>query len=186
MGEGMTAQSRRVHHEHAPLASPYVPGPRISPENDTHRHRAPTLGQLVSEAMQIIRRDDLPPSGFLVVQSKNTAKHQHAVWELGPFALLDDGWFGQAHGLDSTGDKRMRWLRRHERKCPDQHWTQFSWIDPALLAPGCGAANIGLGLSPDGPIYCSGQVSGAAHPEHVPLEQVLRAGLRNLARKRSA
>ncbi|MCW2754812.1 MAG: hypothetical protein JWQ32_2223 [Marmoricola sp.] len=186
----MTVETRRARNRHGPLAAPYVPGPRVSTENDVqvHRHRAPTLGELISDAMLIIRRDELPPSGYLVVQqSKGTAKHQHAVWELGPFALLDDGWFGQAHGRDSTGDKRMRWLRRHERKCSDQHWTQFNWIDPALLGSGCGADNIGLALSPDGPVYCAGQVAGGReHPEHVPLEQLLRAGLRELARKRTA
>lgn len=185
MAQG-TAEARLVH-QHASVAAPYVPSPRVSPETVVRRHRAPSLGELVSDAMLIIRRDQLPPSGFLVVQSKSTAKHQHAVWELGPFALLDDGWFGQAHGLDSTGDKRMRWLRRHERRCKDQHWTQFNWIDPALLGPGCGAANISLGLSPEGPIYCPGAVPGAsAHPAHLPLEQILRSGLRELARKRSS
>lgn len=131
----------------------------------------------------IIRRDSLAPSGFLVVQRKGTAKHQHAVWELGPFALLDDGWFGQVHG--SASDDRSRWLRKHERRCKNQHWTQFHWIDPSVLDSGCGAANIGLGLSSAGPTYCSGHKPGEAHPEHVPLVDIFTAGLRLLGRSPS-
>jgi hypothetical protein len=161
----------------------------VSPEGNAmlHRHRAPTLSELIADAMLIIRRDELPPSGFLVVQRKGTAKHQHAVWEFGPFALLDDGWFGQARGHDHGADEPMRWLRRHERKCPDKHWTQFSWIEPDLLGTGCGAENVGLALSPDGPMYCAGQAPDQSdHADHVPLEQILRTGLRDLASKRIA
>ncbi len=162
-------------------AAPFVPSPRRSPENTSRRHRAPALGELISTAMMVIRRDSLPASGFLVVQRKGTAKHQHSVWELGPFALLDDGWFGQVHGSDSTHDTRSKWLRKHERRCEDQHWTQFHWIDPALLDAGCGAANIGLGLSSAGPTYCPGHKHGELHPAHVPLVEIFTEGLRELA-----
>ncbi|MFL6156701.1 MAG: hypothetical protein ACJ72D_11445 [Marmoricola sp.] len=161
---------------------PYVPTPRVSPENASRRHRAPSLGELISNALTIIRKDGLAPSGFLVVQkSHSSAKHQHAVWELGPFALLDDGWFGQVHGRDTNRAKPSKWLARHERRCHDQHWTQFNWIDTGLLESGCGSANIGLALSADGPTYCPGAKLGEPHPAHVPLIQIFRDGLRLLA-----
>lgn len=176
MVKGTTVESGRL--QQAPAAA-YVPKPRISPENAPRRHRAPALGELVTTAMTIIRRDSLVPSGFLVVQRKGSAKHQHSVWELGPFALLEDGWFGQVHGNDS--DSRSKWLRKHERRCKDQHWTQFHWIDPALLEAGCGAANIGLGLSSDGPTYCPGHERGQIHPAHIPLVEIFTEGLRKLA-----
>lgn len=159
-----------------------VPTPRVSPENSGRSHRAPSLGELVAEAHQIVRRDDLPASGFLVVQRKGTAVHQHQVWQLGPFALLDDGWFGQVHGLESAADKPPRWLRRHERRCGEQHWTHFRWIDPASLEAGCGDLGIGLGLGPDGPTYCPAQANRELnHSAHVPLAEILRGGLRALA-----
>lgn len=180
MVEGMATESRRLAH--ARHEAGFVPEPRISPENAAHSHRAPSLSELVAEAMQIVRRDDLPSSGFLVVQRKGSAIHQHAVWQLGPFALLDDGWFGQVHGLDSTGGKPSRWLRRHERRCDAQHWTYFRWIDPASLDAGCGQTGVGLGLSPNGPTYCPGHANrDEEHPAHVPLADLLRAGLRALA-----
>lgn len=160
-------------------ALPPVPAQRTSPENGGRRHRAPSLSELIDNAIMIVRRDSLGPSGFLVVQSKSGAKHQHAVWELGPFALLDDGWFGQVHG--GSGDQPSRWLRKHERRCKDQHWTQFNWIDPSVLDVGCGAANIGLALSPEGPTYCPGQRRGEPHPTHIPLVEVFKQGLRKLA-----
>lgn len=165
-------------------AMPTVPTPRVSPENaepGKRRHRAPSLGELIENAIMVVRRDSLGPSGYLVVQSKGTAKHQHAVWELGPFALLDDGWFGQVHGRESSGDQSSRWLHKHERRCNDLHWTQFHWIDPALLDVGCGAGNIGLGLSSEGPTYCPGQRRGEPHPTHIPLVEVFKTGLRKLA-----
>ncbi len=140
------------------------------------------MSELVSEAHQLVRRDELPSSGFLVVQRKGSAIHQHQVWQLGPFALLDDGWFGQVHGLDNTGDTPSRWLRRHERRCHEQHWTYFRWIDPASLEAGCGTIGIGLGLGSSGPTFCQGQGNRAAeHPPHLPLEDILRGGLRALA-----
>ena len=105
----------------------------------------------------------------------------HRAYELGPFAVLDDGWFGQVHGREGSGDSLSRWLRRHERRCHDRHWTQFHWIDPAVLEAGCGAANIGLGLSPDGPTYCPGQRRGEPHPTHIPLIDIFKQGLRALA-----
>ncbi|MBO9520819.1 MAG: hypothetical protein J7518_04700 [Nocardioidaceae bacterium] len=183
MVEGMATEARRLTH--ARNEAGYVPTPRTSPENASHSHRAPSLSELVSEAMQIVRRDDLPSSGFLVVQRKGSAIHQHAVWQLGSFALLDDGWFGQVHGLDATGGTPSRWLRRHERRCEAQHWTHFRWIDPASLEAGCGMAGIGLGLSPAGPTYCPGVANrDLEHPEHVPLAEILRAGLRALAQNK--
>ncbi|MCW2786919.1 MAG: hypothetical protein JWP74_3436 [Marmoricola sp.] len=179
MLKGTTSDSRS--HATGPI-TPNVPLPRTSPENEHRRHRAPTLGELIDNAGMIIRRDSLVPSGYLVVQrSHTTAKHQHAVWQLGPFALLDDGWFGIVHGSDTTASKPPRWLRGHERRCQDQHWTQFHWIDTGLLDVGCGASNIGLGLSPDGPTYCSGAMPGQPHPVHVPLVEIFKAGLRTLA-----
>lgn len=186
MVEGLTAAARpeRGHEQVS-----FVPGPRTSPENDAEgagrSHRAPSLSELVSEAHQLIRRDNLPSSGFLVVQRKGSAVHQHAVWQLGPFAILDDGWFGQVLGTDSTGDSPSRWQRRHERRCREQHWTYFRWIDPASLEVGCGTIGIGLSLGPGGPTYCQGQGSrDAAHPDHVPLQDILRVGLRTLALSR--
>ncbi|HET6153903.1 MAG TPA: hypothetical protein VFE15_13190 [Marmoricola sp.] len=177
MMEGITVGAPGTTNPHA-----VIPTPRVSPENAGNRHRAPTLAELIDNASSLIRRDSLAPSGFLVVQkSHSTAKHQHAVWQLGPFALLDDGWFGQVHGRDASGVKPSRWLAKHERKCTSQHWTQFQWIDPGLLDAGCGAANIGLGLSPDGPTYCPGPRLGEPHPTHVPLVQIFRDGLRMLA-----
>lgn len=172
--------------EHRPLSSgpelAGVPAQRTSPENNVSRHRAPTLVELIDNAMMIIRRDSLSPSGFLVVQKKGTtAKHQHAVWELGPFALLDDGWFGQAHGREGSGDQLSRWLRKHERRCKDQHWTQFNWIDPAGLDVGCGDGSAGLALSSDGPTFCPGQRRGEPHPTHIPLVDLFKQGLRKLA-----
>jgi len=185
MVEGMTAESRRLQHAHREAG--FVPEPRTSPENATRSHRAPSLGELVSEAMLLVRRDSLPVSGFLVVQRKGRAVHQHAVWQLGPFALLDDGWFGQVHGLENGGGKPSRWLRRHERRCDNQHWTHFRWIDPASLETGCGAAGIGLGLGPSGPTYCPGHANrDEAHPSHVALEEILRTGLRALALNKRA
>lgn len=180
MVEGMPAGTRL--DEDVRQQAPYVPGPRTSPENHGRSHRAPSLSELVAEAHLLIRRDDLPSSGFLVVQRKGSATHQHAVWMLGPFAILDDGWFGQVHGLDTSGDGSSRWLRRHERRCHEQHWTYFRWIDPASLEPGCGTIGIGLGLGPEGPTYCAGQGNRAAeHPAHIPLADILRGGLRALA-----
>ncbi len=158
-----------------------VPTQRVSPENAGRRHRAPSLIELIDNASMIVRRDSLGPSGYMVVPSKGTAKHQHAVWELGPFALLDHGWFGQVHGRHSASDSRSGWLQKHERRCEDQHWTQFHWIDPSMLEPGCGAANIGLGLGPEGPTYCPGQRRGEPHPTHIPLVEVFKQGLRKLA-----
>ena len=140
------------------------------------------MGELIAEAMQLIRRDDLPISGYLVVKRKGSAIHQHAVWQLGPFVLLDDGWFGQVHGFESAAADPSRWLRRHERRCEEQHWTHFRWVDPASLEPGCGAAGIGLGLGPNGPTYCPGHAArDENHPSHVLLAEVLRSGLRSLA-----
>jgi hypothetical protein len=179
MVEGMTAESA-VAHAPAPTA-PYVPEQRTSPDAGQSRHRAPTLVELVDNALMIIRRDSLRPSGYLVTQGSGGAKHQHAVWQLGPFAVLDDGWFGQVHGREPTGPKHSNWLRKHERKCHEQHWTQFHWIDPALLEAGCGAGNVGLGLSPEGPTYCPGFAPGVRHPEHVPLIDMFKDGLRLLA-----
>lgn len=176
MIEGSTVNAG---HGHRAEAVPPVPRPRTSPENTARRHRAPALGELISTAMMVIRRDSLEPSGFLVVQSKSGAKHQHAVWEMGPFALLDDGWFGQVHGNDS--DSRSNWLRKHERRCHEQHWTQFHWIDPVALDAGCGTGTFGLGLSPDGPTFCPGQERGQMHPAHVPLVTIFTEGLRALA-----
>jgi hypothetical protein len=185
MVEGTTAESRRTAHAHREAG--FVPAPRTSPENSGHSHRAPSLAELISEAMLIVRRDDLPNSGYLVVQRKGSAVHQHAVWQLGPFALLDDGWFGQVHGLETTGSKPSRWLRRHERRCHAQHWTHFRWIDPAALDTGCGAIGVGLGLGPSGPTYCASQANrDAEHVPHVPLEEILRAGLRALALNKPA
>lgn len=178
MVEGMTAASAMPP---APVVSgPYVPEQRVAPEA-AHRHRAPSLVELVDNALMIIRRDNLQPSGYLVVQSSGGARHQHAVWLIGPFAILDDGWFGQVHGREPTGPKASNWLRKHERKCHEEHWTQFHWIDPALLDAGCGAGNSGLGLSSEGPTYCPGFKPGVAHPEHIPLIQMFRDGLRLLA-----
>ena len=182
MVEGITAESRPLPHARPDAG--FVPAPRTSPENRAagHSHRAPLLAELVSEAHLIVRRDELPSSGFLVVQRKGSAIHQHAVWELGPFALLDDGWFGQALGQESPADTPARWLRRHERKCHQQHWTYFRWIDPAALESGCGTIGIGLGLGPDGPTFCRSQANREeGHLPHVPLEDILRAGLRALA-----
>ncbi|MGO4258007.1 hypothetical protein [Marmoricola sp. RAF53] len=179
MVRGTTAQTGATTEQGA---GGFVPGPRVSPESPGRSHRAPSLAELVAEAMQLIRRDDLPISGYLVVKRKGSAIHQHAVWQLGPFALLDDGWFGQVHGFDSTGADASRWLRRHERRCEGQHWTHFRWIDPASLTPGCGAAGIGIGLGPDGPTYCPGHAArDENHPSHVALAEVLRNGLRALA-----
>lgn len=181
MVRGVTAESGRLTSEQN-VSDAFVPTPRTSPENAGRSHRAPSLSELVAEAMQLIRRDDLPISGYLVVKRKGSAIHQHAVWQLGPFVLLDDGWFGQVHGFDSTGTSPSRWLRRHERRCEGQHWTHFRWIDPGSLDPGCGAAGIGLGLGADGPTYCPGHAArDENHPSHLPLAEVLRTGLRSLA-----
>ncbi|MCW2785913.1 MAG: hypothetical protein JWP74_2430 [Marmoricola sp.] len=184
MGVGMTAVRRRIGRGHA--AAPLVPTQRESPENATrNRHRAPSLGELIDETMASIRHGKLAPSGYVVVQSKGAAKHHHAVWQLGPFALLNDGWFGQVHGLDRASESPSRWLRRHERRCRAEHWTHFAWIDPAVIQNGCGSANTGIGLGPDGPTYCSGRVPGTTeHAPHVPLEQILQAGLRELTQRR--
>lgn len=189
MVEGTTVDARRFQKASPSL---HVPVPRTSPENapdealedaPRRRHRAPALAELIATATMIIRRDSLAPSGYLVVQGKGGAQHQHAVWELGPFALLDDGWFGQVHG--NVTDDRSKWLRKHERRCKDQHWTQFSWIDPSLLDAGCGAANIGLGLSPDGPTYCPGETFGEPHPAHVRLLDIFTDSLRLLGQDQS-
>lgn len=177
MVEETTVDSRRFGET---SSSPSVPVPRTSPENAPRRHRAPALAELISTALMVIRRDSLAPSGYLVVKGKGGAQHQHAVWELGPFALLDDGWFGQVRG--NVTDDGSTWMRKHERRCKDQHWTQFHWFDPSLLDAGCGAANSGLGLSSDGPTYCPGHELGTAHPEHVPLVDIFTAGLRLLGR----
>ena len=162
----------------------YVPEPRVSPEN--HRsHRAPSMSELVAEAHQLIRRDALPESGFLLGLHRGATVHQQAVWQLGPFAILEDGWFGQVHGFETSGQKPPRWLRRHERRCRAPHWTYFHWIDPAALEPGCGTIGIGLGLGPTGPTYCRSQGNREAeHPAHLPLEDILRGGLRALALSR--
>lgn len=176
MVEGKTAEPAMTH---AP-AAPFVPSQRAAPDSG-RRHRAPSLVELVDNALMIIRRDDLQPSGYLVAQSSGGAKHQHAVWLIGQFALLDDGWLGQVHGREPTGPKASNWLRKHERKCGEEHWTQFHWIDPALLDSGCGAGNSGLGLSSEGPTYCPGFRAGVQHPEHIPLIQMFRDGLRLLA-----
>ena len=178
MLEGITAESTTTHAL-APGAG-FVPEQRSAPDT-THRHRAPSLVELVDNALMIIRRDNLQASGYLVSQSSGGAKHQHAVWLIGQFAILDDGWFGQVHGREPTGPKASNWLRKHERKCHEQHWTQFHWIDPALLDAGCGAGNVGLGLSADGPTYCPGFAPGVSHPAHIPLIQIFRDGLRLLA-----
>lgn len=178
MVEGMTAEAQQ--RAHAQVA-PFVPAPRTSPENNVRSHRAPSLSELVAEAYQLVRRDDLPSSGFLVVQRKGSAVHQHAVWQLGGFALLDDGWFGQVLG-DGSSDKSARWLRRHERRCAAPHWTSFHWLDPDSLQPGCGTIGVGLGIGPNGPTFCRGQANREeAHPAHVPFDEILRAGLRALA-----
>lgn len=170
------ATSARAH-----AVAPYVPAPRTSDENVTRRHRAPSLGELIESATLVIRRDSLAPSGHLVAQVSHTAaRHQHAVWQLGPFALLDDGWFGIVRGSDVTADV-PRWLRSHERRCADQHWTQFTWIDTTLLDTGCGGSDSGIGLTSDGPTYCSGGRGSQRHPLHVPLAEVFDAGLRTLA-----
>ncbi len=167
------------HLNLAPLPQ-HVPTPRTSPENAPRRHRAPALGELINTAITIIRRDSLVPSGYLVVPRKGSAVHQHSVWLLGSFALLDDGWFGRVNGNDSV-DTRSKWLRNHERRCQDQHWTQFHWIDPALLDAGCGASTFGLGLGSVGPIYCPGPEPGQVHPAHTPLVAIFAEGLRQLA-----
>lgn len=184
MLEGITVESQRRQEP----TLPSVPTPRVSPENSrpgtARRHRAPALGELITTAMMVIRRDSLAPSGFLVVQRKGVARHQHSVWDLGPFALLEDGWFGQVHGRDA--DSRSKWLRKHERRCAATHWTQFHWIDPALLDAGCGAANIGLGLSSEGPTYCPGHRPGQMHPAHIPLVDIFTDGLRQLAAVQAA
>jgi hypothetical protein len=179
MVEGMIAPSGTTHAA-APAAAPFVPSQRAAPEVG-HAHRAPSLVELVDNALREIRRDSLRPSGYVVEESSGGAKHRHQVWLLGPFAILDDGWFGQVHGREPSGRKASRWLRKHERRCHEQHWTQFHWIDPALLDVGCGAGNVGLGLSPDGPTYCPGFQPGVGHPEHVPLADVFRDGLQLLA-----
>lgn len=182
-----------IAYEHRGLASVegiagYVPGPRISPENRPQRaHRAPLMGELIAEAHRIVQRDNLPSNGYLVVQRKGSAIHRHHVWLFGPFALLDDGWFGQVHGLDISVEKPSRWLKRHERRCREQHWTHFRWIDPAGLDSGCGARGIGLGLSADGPTYCATPgATGADHEPHVLLADLLRRGLRELAQGSSS
>jgi hypothetical protein len=179
MVEGMTAQSGLAHEQ--TLAASYVPAQRTSTEAGHRRHRAPTLVELVDNALMVIRRDSLLPSGYLVAVASSGAKHQHSVWLMGQFALLDDGWFGQVHGREPSGAKASHWLRKHERKCSAEHWTQFHWIDPALLDAGCGAGNTGLGLSPDGPTYCPGFKAGVRHPEHIPLIDMFKDGLRLLA-----
>lgn len=167
--------------QHVQAVAPYVPAPRTSEENASRRHRAPSVEELVQKAALVIRRDSLAPSGYVVAQlSATTARHQHAVWQLGPFALLADGWFGVVHGREAGGEA-ARWLRGHERRCTDQHWTHFSWIDTTQLDAGCGASDHGIGLTPGGPTYCSGAKSGQLHPVHVPLVDVVEAGLRALA-----
>ncbi len=143
----------------------------------------PSLGDLITEAHKLARRDALPYSGHIVIERKGSAAHRHDVWILGPFALVDGGWFGQVHGSEHADRQAPRWLRKHERKCSATHWTQFSWIDEASLEPGCGATGVGIGLGPEGPIYCArtaGQAAAGEHT-HVPMTQVLRTGLRELA-----
>lgn len=145
--------------------------------------RIPTLSELITEAHKLARRDSLPFSGHIVVQRKGKAVHHHDVWVLGPFALVAGGWFGQVHGSEHRQGTAPRWLRRHERKCRAPHWTQFSWIDESALEPGCGSTGVGIGLGPDGPVYCArraGQAVDGEH-EHVLMAKVLRTGLRELA-----
>jgi hypothetical protein len=86
------------------------------------------------------------------------------------------------HGSEHPDGKAPRWLRKHEKKCVATHWTQFSWIDEASLEPGCGTSGVGIGLGPEGPIYCA-RTAGQADVEHVhvPMTKVLRQGLRELA-----
>jgi hypothetical protein len=143
---------------------------------------APTFTALVAEAHKIARRDELPISGHIVIERKRGAMHRHAVWLIGPFALVEGGWFGQALGAERFGSKPQRWLRRHERRCHEQHWTQFRWIDEASLQEGCGDPGVGLGRGPDGPFYCAMTAgNGDGRHTHLPLATLLRDGLRELA-----
>lgn len=180
MVEGKTAESAVTREQ----AGAYVPAQRAAPVD--RRHRAPSLVALVDHARTVIRRESLPPSGYIVVESNSRAKHQHAVWLIGPFAVIDGGWFGQVHGHEPTGTKPSAWLRKHERRCHYEHWTQFRWIDPAQLEAGCGPGSGGIGLSADGPTYCPGSAPGRQHPEHVPLIDIFTEGLTQLGFQKSA
>lgn len=170
--------------------------PEVSPEMTSPQHRAtppgeipaqrvasprvPTVGELITEAHKLAKRDGLPFSGHILIERKGSAVHRHSVWLLGPFALVEGGWFGQVHGSEHRGGS-ARWIRKHERRCKDTHWTQFSWIDESSLVEGCGSDGVGLGLGPDGPVYCAFTAGRSTEHEHVPLALVLRQGLRDLA-----
>jgi hypothetical protein len=147
---------------------------------------APTLGQLIAEVHALARRDGLPLSGHIVVESRGKARHRHDVWVVGPFAIISGGWFGMVHGAEHADGKAPRWLAKHERRCRETHWTQFSWIDESAVEPGCGREGIGIGSGPDGPVYCALTAGNATDGEHVhvPMVQVLRQGLRELAARR--
>ena len=159
---------------------PAVPAPQVA--------TPPSLSELISEAYKLLRRDGLPFSGHIVVERRGTAAHHHNVWLLGPFALVEGGWFGQVLGAVNAKGRAPRWLRNHEKTCTAEHWTQFISIDETALSPGCGLAGVGLGIGPDGPTYCavtagtgSGAGSDTGDHVHVPMVKVLRHGLRELA-----
>lgn len=158
-----------------------APTPGVVPaQRSADGPRLPTVGELITEAHKLARRDALPFSGHIVIERKGGAVHRHSVWVLGPFALVEGGWFGQVHGSEHRRGA-SRWLRKHERRCKDAHWTQFSWIDESSLVEGCGSDGVGLGLGPDGPHYCAFAAGRSTEHEHVPLALVLRQGLRDLA-----
>lgn len=161
-----------------------IPGQRTAPAMAAPAapDRIPTLGELIAEALYLVRRDAIPSSGFLVARHSGRAVHRHEVWQLGPFALLDDGWFGVLQQVDRDSADQSRWLARHERRCDAAHWTDFRWVDPESLEAGCGAPGIGLGLGAAGPTYCPGHDGfDPEHPSHVSLTELMRWGLRSLA-----
>src|SRR5689334_18522371 len=108
-----TPQHRRPPAGRAPAVAP--------PEAPT----PPKLGELINEAYKLLRRDALPFSGHIVVERKGAAAHHHNVWLLGPFALVEGGWFGRVHGGERSNGNPPRWLRNHEKHCSATHWTQF-------------------------------------------------------------
>lgn len=160
----------------------FVPAQRPAPEASGPRHVSPTVSGLAAEALMLVRRDQIPVSGYLVSKRQGRVVHRHEVWMLGPFALLGDGWFGQVLGPETGPRNGSRWVRRNQDGCDHQHWTRFVWLDPATLQPGCGTEGVGLGLGADGPTYCAGHAeTDPLHPSHVALADVMRAGLRALA-----
>lgn len=164
-----------------------VPAPRRPIEPVPEADQPPTLGELVAEAAQIVVNDSLPPSGFIVGRQGRAMVHRHAVWRFGPFALLAGGFFGTVHASTPIdGAAPVRALRRHEKKCSAEHWSMFRWLDPELLGEGCGEAGIGIGLGPEGPTYCPFQAGAGEgeHQPHIPVERLLRSGLRELAARR--